>query len=768
VKAQQAKGRTQKTTLVQRRASIAATASALAITALLLSSASQAQAACPNEAIRASQSSETLPKGTVEFPACMALELVSPPTKLLQPAYAGSFSSSGDRVLFKSIAGLGETPGLVDGIGGDYYVASRNAAGWSTAPTSPPTETEMLGGSRGPYALSPQLDSWLGFGSTQAQAQTATMRFYQVGLDGSFLPLSGLLTANDDSGESLSTVVGNVPWRGTSLDLSTTLFRPFNATTTYLPGDPGEGLTSALEVPGGDRKEYVVSRDPEGNLSLELLARDKDGVVHGGFCGTHVGGGVGATRGRLDQGAISTDGQRIYFSTRPAQIGKVEGKWVNCDTDNPLRIMARTRSVAGPVIEELFEAGPPTGDDLYQAASTDGTKVFFTTTRQLLASDKDSGTSCGPKPGQSDGCDLYLYDAELPEGQRLIQVSEGEAGSPTPGEGAEVLSSITAASNDGTRAWFVAEGILTGDTNPEGNSAAQGQPNLYLYQRDASHPGGELSFIGALSPSDENQLWGVERSFAGGAYAVPLWTDATNSVGGDGHVLLLASKATLTEEDADAGNRDVYRYDSQAETLQCLSCPEGSSGSFDVSQNPYTDTRPAPNFTEPGRWVSEDGNTVAFATAEPLAEDDLDGASNPYLWIDGELARLPAVIKDDEPFLPTVSAPGNAVSLTTRTALLPLDGDTARDVYILHSDGGFPNPTPPSLCDPLSEGACQGAVTTAPALPAAASGSFSGPGNQKGPSKCTKPRVRRKGRCVKPRKRAAKRRASRDKQGGRR
>jgi hypothetical protein len=751
-----------------RAAAHAALASAIIAAAMTLAFAGQAQAACPNEAIRASQSSEALPKGTVGFPACMALELVSPSQKLLQPAYGGSFSSTGERVLFKSLAGLAETPNLLDGIGGDHYIASRGGSGWSTSPTAPPTETEILAGSRGPYALAPQLDSWLGFGATQAQIQTATMRFYRQGLDGSFAALSGLLSANDDSGLSLDNIVPNMSWGVSSRDLSTILFKP-RSSTTYLPGDPGEDATSQPEVPGGDRNEYAISSDPEGDNSLELLARDEDGVVHGGFCGIHTGGGVGGgVNGRLDQGAISQDGSRIYFSTRPAQPGKVGGEWATCDTSNPLRIMVRSRTPEGPVIEELVEGGPPTGDDLYQAASADGTKLYLTTTRQLLASDKDSGASCSAEPGQSDGCDLYLYDSELPEGQRLIQVSEGEAGSPTPGEGAEVLSSITAASNDGSRVYFVAEGILTDDTNPEGDSAAQGQPNLYLHRRDASHPGGELSFIGALSPADEGQLWGVERSFAGGAYAVPLWSDATNSAGGDGHVLLLASKATLTEEDADAGNRDVYRYDSQAETLQCLSCPEGAGGAFDVSQNPYSGELPGLNFTEPGRWASEDGGTVAFATAEPLAEDDLDGLVNPYLWIDGELARLPAAINDSSPFLPTVSAPGNAVSFTTATALLPIDGDTARDVYVLRTNGGFPNPTPPSLCDPLSEGACQGAPSTAPAAPAAATVTFAGPGNQKGAAKCTKPRMRRKGRCVKPRKRAVKKRASRNKQRGRR
>jgi hypothetical protein len=733
----------------------AALASAIATT-FFLALAGQAQAACPNEAIRESQASEALPKGTVDFPACMALELVSPTKKLLQPAFTATFSSTGDRILYRSPADLGGTGTLLSA-GGDYYLASRGSTGWTSSPTAPPIEAMVAVGSV-PYALSPQLDRWLGFGSSQAQQQIGAMRFFALGLASTFTPLSELLVPDyANIGDDLEVLVINLAWTATSRDLSTTAFSapisPNSDAATYLPGDPG---------PGGARNEYVVQRDPQGDASLELLARDEDGVVHGGLCGTTIG------RGRLDQGAISAEGSRIYFSTRPAQPGKVGAEWVTCDTANPLRIMVRTRTPAGPVIEELIPGGPA-GSDLYQAASEDGSTVYFTSTRQLAASDTDSGTSCSADPGLSDGCDLYLYDADLPEGERLIQVSKGEPDSPTPGAGAEVLSSITAASNDGTRAYFVAEGVLTDDTNPEGDSAAQGQPNLYLHRRDATHPDGELSFLGALSPADKGELWGVERSFAGGAYAVPLWTDATNSTGGDGHVLMLASKAPLTEEDTDSGHKDVYRYDSQADTLQCLSCPPGSGASFDVSLNPYSSIsdRPAFAFTEPGRWVSEDGGTVAFATAEPLAEGDEDGLANPYVSIDGELARMPAQITDKAPFLPTVSAPGNAVSFTTPTALLPIDSDTAYDVYIARTEGGFPNPAPPSLCDPLSEGSCQGAPITAPAAPAAATTTFSGPGNQKSAPRCTKPRVRRKGRCVKPRKRAAKKRAGRDK-GGRR
>jgi hypothetical protein len=485
-------------------------------------------------------------------------------------------------------------------------------------------------------------------------------------------------------------------------------------------------------IPGGGQNEYVVSREPGGETTLELLARDKDGTVHGAFCGTIVAGGVGAfgiDPGRLDQGAISADGSRIYFSTRPDQPGQVAGVWPVCDTDNPLRIMLRTMTTDGPVIEELIPGGPSEPSDLYQGASVNGSKVFFTTTRALVPGDNDTGTECEADPGESEGCDLYLYDASLPPGDQLIQVSAGNAGTPSPGEGASVLSSITAISGDGSHAYFVAEGVLAANPNPEGASAVEGEPNLYLYED------GGLTFIGILDEDDQGMLWGTERSFSGGAYAVPLWE---GEEGGDGHVLMLASSAALTATDTDGGARDVFRYDSTAGTLLCVSCAELGTPA-DVQVNQYDGRRPAPNFTEPGRWVSEDGNTVAFATKEPLVEGDADEALNPYLWAEGQLARLPARLEGNQAELPAVSAGGDEVAFFTDSALLWSDGDTARDVYVLRSGGGFMPPATVVPCDPQL-GNCQGPASAAPGHSEIAT-TITGPGNPK--AKKAKPKAKK-------------------------
>jgi hypothetical protein len=720
--------------------------------------ASAASAACPNEAIRKAQTSEALPNGTVGLPACMALELADPPKKFGQETgEVAAFSADGERLQFNSKAPLGETPGL-QSFGGDNYVALRGPAGWTTASTSPSAGERILVAGI-PHAFAADLGSWVSFGATRSQSYAGEGRLFKGGLDGSYGAFSPLLVAIDDSGNPLQPSGYNFLTAGTAADISLTVFRAPLVSTSYLPGDP-------RGIGGGDGDYYVASLNAGVEPTLELLARDKAGKVWGGRCGAHLGGVY------LNQGAISPDGSRIFLSARPdqsfdeAKVGTPEGN-PPCSTANPLRILERSETPSGPEITELLPGGASApGDDLYQGASLDGTKVFLTTPRALAGSDGDTGSSCSAELGASKGCDLYLYDSARPLAERLTQVSAGGTGDPTPGKGADVLSSVTWISPDGSHAYFVAQGVLTTIANPAGAVAQLGKPNLYLYERDAANPTGRTVFIGSLAPGDKGKLWGVDKSFVGNAYAVPLLGGGEEE-GGDGHILLLDSQATLTSEDLDGGHADVYRYDSEAGTLQCVTCGSGeaNSGPFYVEVNPNVDNPPSSNFAEKGRWVSEDGQTVAFVTDAPLQEGDEDGLVNPYIWRAGQIAKLPADVFKPPQQLPIVSPGGAEVGFTTSERLLPVDGDGARDAYVIRVDGGFPNPVAPTPCNPLSEGACQGPASVAAAALAAATSSFSGPGNQGPAPKCRKGQVRKRGGCVKAHKKKNQKRAS-HKRGG--
>jgi len=292
---------------------------------------------CPNEALREEQ-------GATSLPGCMALEMVSPPRKFSQRAFLPSFSRHGERVMMRVDAALAGTPGYQLGFGGDTYLAGRGAVGWSTAPTAPRDLTILGGGPRfGNLAtFTPDFERWTQLGSTQAQYQVGVTRLYAGGLDGSFSGLSPLLEPIDDSGSStLTAIVNAMEVTGSSPGLEVTVLRSRFASTAYFPEDP----RGNLEEPGKDSNSYLAFLDGLGEPTLQLLARDKDGKVWGGRCGAHLGG-EDAT---FNQGAISSDGQRILLSTRPAQEWKPEEeKEPACDIENGLRVLERVATPEGP------------------------------------------------------------------------------------------------------------------------------------------------------------------------------------------------------------------------------------------------------------------------------------------------------------------------------------------------------------------------------------------------------------------------------------
>jgi hypothetical protein len=703
---------------------------------------------CANAAIRATQA-----LAAILLPDCMALEMVSPPQKASQAAFSPDVSAEGERVSFQSLAALGGTPGSLS-TEGDPYVATRGPSGWTTAYTSPPTE--IIGGWDS-YAtalsFSPDFSRWYQIGSTLSQVQVGTGRAFEAALGGLFSPLSPVFSPLVDGKRD---DVTHSKLQGASADRSHLYFTPGRLETTpYLPGDPEPSGT------GRTTNTYLAKLDSNGNPTLELLARDSSAKAWGGPCGASIGGirpnFADDPNGDRNQGAISPDGSRVYFSTRPGQPSAGP-----CDPENKLRILERLESKQGTWIGELFSsecnrAAPACssadGNDYYQAASVDGTRVYFTTSRQLANSDLDTGSNCSSSIGASEGCDLYFYDSTLPLGQRLIQVSAGEAGAPTPGEGADVFNGTTAISGDGSHVYFVAQGVLTTDPSPKGASPTVGQPNLYVWERSSE----DTSFIGTLASND--QLWAESSHFA-----VPeLGTDSEgNEVGGDGHILPFASRAPLTADDGDGDRTDAFRYDADTgELVRVSKAGVGGedNGAFDVNGG-RNQASVGTDFAEQGRTVSEDGETIVFTTKEALLPGDVNGAFNYYLWRQGQLYRLPGIV-DNFVGKVALSHDGSTIAFATSSQLLPQDGDFATDVYAVRSEGGYPNAIAPVPCQGE---ACQGSASAPPAAPDTASAAFAGAGNVVNkPPKCRKGFVRRRGGCVKKKaerhRKAAQRRA---------
>lgn len=692
----------------------------------------------PDHCLINAQIRDTQVFGAILLPQCMALEMVSPPEKGSQNAVDPVVSAEGKRVIFSSTASLDGTPGGVSP-GIEPYVATRGSSEWTTASTTAPVD--IVGGWDGygtALSYTPDFSRWFHIASTSAQFRLGISRAFQGGLGGIFTPISPVF---GPLGGGILSDVNRIKFQGASADHTHLYFVPDQVRTAYLAGDP--------EPSGGaaDHNTYVARLDVGGKPSLELLARDDAGKVWGGSCGARLGGirrtSFSEPTGERNQGAVSADGSRVYFSTRPTEPNAAPA----CNAENKLRILERQENPQGPWIGELFssECGRATpacsgadGNDYYQGASSDGTKVYFTTNRQLASSDVDTTNEECSNVVAAEGCDLYLYDSTLPVGHRLIQVSAGGAGDPTPGMGAKVLNGTTAISGDGSHVYFVAQGVLTNAENPEHAVAQAGQPNLYVWDRTTE----ATAFIGTLNPGDAGTLWGGD-----GILAVPEL--------GDGHALPFVSKAALTADDLDGTHRDLFLYNADSEELVRISkaAPGGvDNGAFDVQESNVNRTSLGTDFAEQLRHVDESGGTLIFTSAEGLVPGDANGTTDGYMWRQGALYRLPGVAASDSGGVS--SHDGSTIAFETKTALLPQDGDTARDVYVVREDGGYPLETA-ERCQPdenLAGKPCQEAQPS-PSLPSVGSGNPPDPGNVQPKPSCRKNQVRHHGRCVKPSKR---------------
>ena len=747
---------------------------------------------CSNEVIRLEQGDLA-----ATLPDCMALEMASPVRKYNQQASYPMVSASGGRISFHSIASLAETPsldslGLIDGAG-EAYVTTRTGEGWNTDSTAPPAWVNSGWGNAEWFARSftPDLSSWFLLGSSVENGDFAQGigQLFRGGIGGAFQPVSPLLTPTDSGNHGRQNVT-EATLQAVSTDSSHAYFNMGEPSAGYLAGDPNPSGV------GADPNVYVAQLGPSGGPGeLELLARDSTGKVWGGNCGARVGGmeGKDNTSSARDQGASSADGSRVYFSTHPAQVtNSIEGGPVpgSCSSSNKMRIMQRLELPAGPTITELVanECGrvsPPckseaevNGNDSYQGASVDGSRVYFTTNRQLADSDID-GTSaeCSKATGVS-GCDLYLYDATEPAGSRLTQVSAGQdvVGLHEAGKDAGVFNGTVGISGDGSHVYFAAAGVLTSDLNPEGDLAEAGKANLYVFNADSE----TLSFVGTLADGDSGFLWGGAGTFKNRAYPVPVTgrDGSDREIGGDGHILFFQSSASLVTNDADGSRLDVYRYDADAnpEPLVCISCLPGGpdAGPFDVAnvQITFQGRKIGTEFAEVGRWASEDGATAVFRSAQALVPGAASGTGQGYMWRNGSLFLLPGsqgLAERQERDGPVLSHDGSTVAFRSSFRLLPQDGDSASDIYVARVDGGFEAQLEPAPCEGQ---ACQGSPSSPPAGLVPGSSSYMGSGNvvQAPPAKKKgkhKHRKRGKKKRNKQEKRHLARSRASDNQGGR-
>jgi hypothetical protein len=551
-------------------------------------------------------------------------------------------------------------------------------------------------------------------------------------------------------------------------------------------GDGGWTTSYAGPTPREAPSPYPGSTSPDqGYLLWEYAAeghvRYPDG--HSTFVGR---GSLGVEPQAVGQ-LISEGGGHIIFSTggnKSIPANQLEPDAAPTGTG---AVYDRTADEVTHVIS-LLPGDVPLGADEsaeYAGASLDGRGVAFSVktnspgTRGLYLRVDDSATfKIGGDEvtfeGIAEGGNQIFY---LKEGQLLrFDAATGETTPFTPAGSAAVPVNVSA---DGSSAYFVSTGDLVDTPNPNGAAPQAGQQNLYLSEE------GAISFVGTVTKQDVEGVAPEPRHGLGLWFpAETLGSDPSRTTP-DGRVLLFEARANLAGFDT-GGHSQVYRYDSPANELSCLSCvPTGGAASGDATlqaeeggaQQPYSAYHYVAN-------LRADGRRAFFQSPDPLVVGDTDGLQDVYEWEAagvgscGRPAGCVQLISSGRSgridYLFAVSDSGDDVFFRTSDLLLGSDQGETPSIYDARVGGGFASAAVSGEC--LGE-ACQ-PVARPPQPPAQL---LSGAGNVRPGAKAarcpkgkkTSPVRKGKTRCVlrhKPRHRHHKRheRTATNRQGSKR
>jgi hypothetical protein len=649
-----------------RRAARALTGVAAAAAATLSLTAAPALAEdCPNAALRAQNNS-------TQLPGCRAYEQVTPEFKEGFPASPTGFTDDGRLIYISNGSYANNGNGAPAVPGGNTYLAVRAGSGWSNKALSPPGPDYYIGAPVFARALSSDLRSslWL----MRRGDETNDVRdFYVRHPDDVFTRV------------------------GSALDP----LAPASAADRLVASDDLSHIVFSVGSDG--TYEYVGTGDDQPRL----VSVDNAGQRLALGCVTSVGGGNGFG----DYHAMSTDGRVIFWvpaCAPPAVYARVDGT-----TTIQVSKSQCTRAPSDPGGDCNAPSAP-----VFESANANGTRVYFTTSQQLVNADTDSTTD--------------LYECDIPSGTP----APVGAVNPCPdlrevsgaADGADVQG-VTRMSDDGSRVYFVAKGVLASNTGANDVVAGAGDDNLYVWQRDTAHPAGDTRFVAKVDPSDSP----VPNS---GANFPGLWSpDGLGRVAqttDDGRYLVFATHAPLIDHGPQADTdtaRDLYRYDAETGALTRLSTEVDGAGGNEPGQdaqitpNAYDQANSA--MRRPRTVMSDDGGSVVFTTKEALALSDTNSTPDTYLWHEGRVSLISSgkpSIDDTYPgsseILGTntkvqalISPSGRDVYFTTTARLVSGDIDTVFDVYDARVDGGFaPTPTP----TPCSGEACQSLPSTPP------------------------------------------------------
>jgi hypothetical protein len=779
---------------------LACLAAALAMSATMALGAEPPK--CPANEQRRDESNINSATGepySAGLPDCRGYEVVSPPYKqghdALPETTAGGLpvAPGGHTAGFWSQGVFAGAENFLVGEGTfSQYLSHLGAQEWTTSSTFAPRELLDV-----PYGLGINGDSTLDLhslrlscGQNPAGRESARegggIACVLLEPNGSWVPTPTYRALN--GGVKLQSHYG-----GASSDLS----RAFMMTTGSLALLPSVSRGYALYEISGVGSASPLLRLVNVDEGAELTS--PDGVNQ--YLGANKGGGQTGLGSRYQ--AISASGESVFFTAlpkKPPEVPTVYGR-VPCragsshceyveKVEDVEEVKQGTVARGGRVMSEgpKSEVFPETGREtvavsnpsegeceeclpmgertpqeaLFQGASADGSKVFFTTNEKLIKGNPDATSN------------LYEYDFNNPEGKKLVALSPDE-------ERAE--AGVIRSSADGSHVYFVARGKLKGlspentkntTVNEKGEQTHEevrpGQ-NIYAYgceKHETQTPTCETKFVASAG------VHGIASEFI----EEPKDLNRPAQVTPDGRYLVFSSAERLAGELNQSPGRpftgeSVYRYDFRTGQLTWVShgaphfkneregkeAYKGQGESSTVPPLPGGHVGADANINDWDRAISgcpntgersegeeleyscaqgtHDGEYIIFVTSEKLQSNDENNAPDVYEWhcaspcehpsAEGEVHMisdgrdpLGIALREQEGLSGSgsigpeaadavgMSASGWDVFFSTHTALVPQDADLLGDVYDAHADGGFPAPAKPSECS--GEG-CQGPQT---------------------------------------------------------
>lgn len=549
------------------------------------------------------------PVAASALPDGRAIELVSPIEMNGSSPGTAVPAPSGEAVDFQA----GPFGDAANG-GTTLYQARRTAGGWETAALTPADVVQpRLLAQTAPLFFTPDLTESI-FTTEQPLVPThgasGALSLYAESAKGTVT----LVSQGSQTGNGL----GSATFEGAASDGNLVAF---GSAESLVPGATG------LDESGFQPDDYLYIRNVSAgatelvDVNEQGALLDSEGAVLGN--GNDVVFGAPPAQGEASTftympangfggtttHAIAANGSKVFFESPTPASYEVE---LHTTRAREVHLYMRKE---GKTTVQLDEGGgvPGEGEEIagarYMGASENGEKVFFLSDEGLAGvTFKDP--------------ELYMYDTG---DEKLTPISVAPAGAPAV-DG--VVYGVVAIANDGSRVYYVAKGRLATNENAARQSAAEGEPNLYVYDTATA----TNTFIAQLDREEVESGNGEPESGHAGRLTSYLDVERPAVPTPNGEVLVFVSHADLDGENSN-GTAQVYRYDAGSDTLGCISCGPTATGSASIGINSEGPGGPigGGSYDPPSQSapMSSTGERIFFETESALVPEDENTGSPP-------------------------------------------------------------------------------------------------------------------------------------------